>query len=239
MLHRPAFAKWSETVSPAVLYRLMVWFSPAFPVGAFSYSSGIEWAVEAGDIQDAKMLECWLKVMLSHGSGYCDAVFLVQTHHAVTTRDDALLHVVAERAPAMAASKERFIETTQQGQAFLDTMRATWPCAALDRLVKIWHGQIALPVAAGVASAGHGMPVEATVVAYLQAMMANLVSAGVRLVPLGQTDGQRVVAGLETDIAAAAERALAASLDDVASCALRADLATMRHEAQYTRLFRS
>jgi len=223
----------------AALYRLMAWLSPAYPVGAFSYSSGIEWAVEAGDIGDAASLERWLAVMIGEGGGYCDAIFLVHAHRAAAAPDDAVLRAAAELAAAFAPSKERHLETTAQGRAFLETTRAAWPCAALDRLLAAWDGAVALPVAVGVACAGHGMPLAPVLPAYLQAMAANLVSAGVRLVPLGQTDGQRVLAALEPVVAATAERALVTALDGIGSASFRADLASMRHETQYTRLFRS
>jgi len=221
------------------LYRLMAWLSPAYPIGAFSYSSGIEWAVEAGDIADAKTLERWLAVMIADGGGFCDAVFLAHAHRATAAEDDVALRTVAELAVAFAPSKERHLETTAQGRAFLDTTRAAWPTAALDRLLAIWDGEIALPIAVGVASAGHGLPLAPVQQAYLQALAANLISTGVRLVPLGQTDGQRVLAALEPLIAATAERALATSLEEVGGAAFRADIASMRHETQYTRLFRS
>jgi urease accessory protein len=223
----------------AALYRLMAWLSPAYPVGAFSYSSGIEWAVEAGDVGDAASLERWLAVMIGEGGGFCDAVFLVHAHRAAAASDDAALRAAAELAAAFAPSKERHLETAAQGRAFLDTTRAAWPCAALDRLLAVWDGAVALPIAVGVASAGHGLPLAPVLPAYLQAMAANFVSAGVRLVPLGQTDGQRVLAALEPVVAATAERALAAALEQVGSASFRADLASMRHETQYTRLFRS
>ena len=235
---RPELAHAAE-LEPAALYRLMAWLSPAYPVGAFSYSSGIEWAVEAGDIADAASLKAWLAVMIGEGSGFCDAVLFAHAHRAVAAKDNAALAKVAELAAAFTSSKERHLETTAQGRAFLDTTRAAWPCAALDRLVASWSGEVALPVAVGVACAGHGMPLAPSLSAYLHAMTANLISAGVRLVPLGQTDGQRVLAALEPVAAAAAERALATSLDDLGGAAFRSDIASMRHETQYTRLFRS
>jgi urease accessory protein len=223
----------------AALYRLMAWLSPAYPVGAFSYSAGIEWAVEAGDISDAGTLRDWLTVMIGEGSGFCDAVFFVHAHRAVTAGDDAALRAAAELAAAFVPSKERLLETTTQGRAFLEATRAAWPCDALVRLDAAWHGQVALPVAVGVACAGHGIPCEPSLHAYLHAVVANWISAGVRLVPLGQTDGQRVLAALEPAVAAAAARALATPLDEAGGCAFRADIASMRHETQYTRLFRS
>ncbi|HZD90172.1 MAG TPA: urease accessory protein UreF [Pseudolabrys sp.] len=224
--------------SPA-LYRLMAWLSPAYPVGAFSYSSGIEWAVERGDIKDADALRGWLAVMLADGGGFCDALLLAETHRAIANGDDAALRHVAELAAALAPTKERHLETTAQGSAFVEATRAAWPCAALDRLKSAWDGPVAYPVAVAVAAAGHGIALAPVLPAFLQALAANWVSAGVRLVPLGQTDGQRVLAALEPLVTDTAARAAAASLDDIGSAAFRADLASARHETQYTRLFRS
>ncbi len=221
------------------LYRLMAWLSPSYPVGAFSYSSGIEWAVEAGDIADAVALQRWLTTVIGEGGGFCDAVFFAHAHRAAADGDDEALHAVTELAAAFAPSKERHLETTAQGNAFIEATQAAWPCAALDRLQAVWAGPVAYPVAVGVAAGGHGIALEPALHAYLHAVTANLISAGVRLVPLGQTDGQRVLAALEPLVLATAQRALTTSLDQVGSAAFRADLASLLHETQYTRLFRS
>jgi len=217
----------------------MAWLSPAFPVGAFSYSSGIEWAVETGDIADEASLQAWLMVTLAQGGGFCDAVLFAQAHRAIRNNDDKALHEVAELAAAFAPSKERHLETTAQGNAFVEAARAAWPCDALDKLKAVWDGPVAYPVAVAVTAAGHGIALEPALAAYLQALAANWVSAGVRLIPLGQTQGLRVLAALEAAVTATAARARAAKLDDIGSSALRADLASARHETQYTRLFRS
>jgi urease accessory protein len=217
----------------------MAWLSPSYPVGAFSYSSGIEWAVEAGDIRDGESLRRWLEVVIRDGGGFCDAVLFVHAHRSAADGDTAALRIVAELAAAFASSKERYLETTAQGAAFVQATQAAWPCFALDVLAEAWSGPTAYPIAVGVTAAGHGIAVEPALRAYLHAVAANLISAGVRLIPLGQTDGQRVLAALEAPVDAAARRALTASLDDIGSAALRADIGSMRHETQYTRLFRS
>jgi urease accessory protein len=166
-------------------------------------------------------------------------VLFVHAHHAAANNDAAALRAVAELAAALVASKERLLETTTQGRAFLDATRAAWSCEALDRLRAAWHGAVALPVAVGVACAGHRIPCAPALQAFLQALTANWISAGVRLIPLGQTDGQRVLAALESAVAATAARALTTPLDEVGTSTGRADIAGMRHETQYTRLFRS
>src|SRR6185437_8351389 len=223
----------------AALYRLMTWLSPSFPVGAFSYSSGLEWAIEAGDIVDAASLREWLAAMLTDGSGFCDAVFLSRAHHAASTGDEAGLREVSELAAAFVPSRERHLETLAQGRAFIDIARAAWNADGLDRSVACAGSAIAYPIAVGLVSAAHAIPLSLTLHAFLHALTSNWISAGSRLVPLGQTDSQRVLAALEAVVEATAARALAASLDDLGSATFRADLASLRHETQYTRLFRS
>jgi urease accessory protein len=226
-------------IEVAALYRLMTWLSPSFPVGAFSYSSGIEWAVEAGDIGDAASLRDWLAAMLADGSGFCDAVFLAQAHRAAASRDEAALREIAELAAAFVPSRERQLETSAQGRAFVEIARAAWNCEGIDRMISCCDGAIVYPVAVGLVSAAHGVPLAPAMQAFLHALASNWISAGARLVPLGQTDSQRVLASLEPVVAATAKRALAAGLDDLGSATFRADLASLRHETQYTRLFRS
>jgi len=223
----------------AALYRLMTWLSPSFPVGAFSYSSGIEWAVEAGDISDAASLQAWLASLLVDGAGICDGIFLAQTHLAASANDTARLAEIAELAFAWAPSRERQLETMAQGKAFIEIARAAWHAASLDRSMAACQGAFAYPVAVGLVGAAHHVPQAPLVHAFLHALTSNWISAGARLIPLGQTDSQRLLARLEGIVAATAKRALSASLDDLGSATFRADLAGMRHETQYTRLFRS
>jgi urease accessory protein len=223
----------------AALYRLMTWLSPSFPVGAFSYSSGIEWAVEAGDIVDAASLRDWLAAMLADGPGFCDGVFLAHAHRAASSCDDMALRDIAELAAAFVPSRERQLETSAQGRAFIEIARAAWNCDGLDRMISHCGGTIVYPVAVGLVSAAHAIALVPTLHGFFHALTSNWISAGARLVPLGQTDSQRVLALLESVVAVTAQRALTATLDDLGSATFRADLASMRHETQYTRLFRS
>jgi urease accessory protein len=223
----------------AALYRLLTWLSPAFPVGAFSYSSGLEWAVEAGDIVDAATLTDWLSAMLTDGAGFCDGVMLAQAFGAASAGDEARLRDIAELACAMLPSRERHLETTTQGRAFIEIAAKAWNGEGLTRMIAACAGDTAYPVAVGIVAAVHGVPVAAVLHAFLHAVVSNWISAASRLVPLGQTDSQRVLAALEQAVTQTAARALAASLDDLGSATFRADLASLRHETQYTRLFRS
>jgi urease accessory protein len=220
------------------LSRLMIWLSPAYPVGGFSYSHGLEWTVETGKVRDAATLGDWVETIVHHGAGRSDAILLAETWRAMSAGDERALAATVELAAALAPSAERRLETLAQGAAFLAATRAVWPSPALDRLAA-QAADIAYPVAVGACAAAHGLPLAPTAQAFVQAFSANLVSAGVRLVPLGQTDGLRVLARLEPLLAPLVARALACRLDDIGGAAAMADIASMRHETQYTRLFRS
>ncbi|MEM7044155.1 MAG: urease accessory protein UreF [Pseudomonadota bacterium] len=223
----------------ATLYRLLAWLSPSYPIGAFSYSHGLETAIEEGFVTDAEMLTAWLTDVIEQGSGRNDGLFLCAAYEAATAGDDRALIEIAELAAAFQPTAELHLETTTQGRAFLDATSAAWPAVALEKLRQVQPVQLALVV--GVAGAGHGIALGATLHGYLHAFVANLVSAGVRLVPLGQTDGQCVIAALESVIAKTTSEvsALEKPLDHLASNTVINDWCSMRHETQYTRLFRS
>lgn len=221
---------------------LQTWLSPAFPVGGFAYSHGLEWAVEDGSVRDLDSLVAWLGGVLRHGAGRSDAILLAHAWRAVRGRDPASLAAVAELAAALQPTRERRLEAVAQGEAFLKAVRATWPCAALEAVATQFAAariSATLPVAIGSAAAAHGLPLPATLAAATVAFLANLSSAAVRLVPLGQTDGQRAIAALMPDVLVIAAEAETASLDEVGGASLRADVASALHETQYTRLFRS
>ena len=223
---------------PATAERLlMVWLSPGFPVGAFAFSHGLEWAAEAGLVHDRATLDDWLAALLAHGSARNDLILLATAHGS--SASGAGLSSVAELAVALQPSGERHLETTMQGNAFITAMRSAWPCAAIDALAASWPGDVAYPVAVGVAAAGHAIPLRATLEAYAVAFVSALVSAAIRLSVIGQTDGQRIIAGLMPVIVAAAGTAHASTLADIGGAAWMSDLCSLAHETQYTRLFRS
>jgi len=221
------------------LYRLMTWLSPAYPVGAFSYSHGLEYAVEVGQVTTGASLADWVTAVLESGAGRVDGALFAAAWRAMDAGDDAAFDAAAELAVAWRGSAETALESTAQGAAFVAVTRAAWPEPRFERLAARYDGALPLAVAVGAACALHGLALPASLVAYLQAFAANLVSAGVRLVPLGQTDGQRAIATLEPVVTRAAAVALDADLDDLGTSAPLLDLLSMQHETQYTRLFRS
>jgi urease accessory protein len=215
----------------AVLPLLLTWLSPAFPTGAYAYSHGLEWAVEVRDVMDEATAAEWLADVLLYGAGRTDAILLRHAYRAGTA---PALAAIAELAAAVQPCAERRMETLAQGTAF--ALAATvWGAP----LLAAQAGQVAYPVAVGALSAAHGVPEDDAALGLLHAFAANLVSAAVRLVPLGQTAGLRILAGLAPLIGAIARDTAAATLDDIGGTCFRSDIAAMRHETQYTRLFRT
>jgi urease accessory protein len=205
----------------AALYRLLSWFSPMFPIGAFAYSHGLETAVAGGLVHDGHSLQGWVAAVLAHGVGRIDADILRDAHRA-TLADIEALDAANRRGLAFRATAELALESTAQGEAFLATCRAAKPDPRLDRwTARLDGGPVCYAAAVGAATCWAGIPLGGALTAYLQAMAANLVSAGLRLGVVGQTNGQRILAALEEVVGAAVASAL------------------MAHETQYTRLFRS
>jgi urease accessory protein len=221
------------------LLPLLIWLSPGFPVGAFAYSHGLECAVEAGDIVDARSLEGWLIDLLEFGAPRSDAFLFSAAFRFAATADWRALIELNALAVALTASAERRLETTAQGAAFTAAARAAWDCEPLRRLDEAPDKRIAYPIAVAAAASGHSLPLEASVQAFALAQAANLVSAALRLGTIGQTEGQKIVAALLPHIKALAREAVYANLAGLGSAAFRSDIGAMRHETQYSRLFRS
>ncbi len=224
------------------LIRLMAWLSPGFPVGAYAYSQGIEQAVEAGPIADAEALTDWVGAAIAHGPGRLDADLFRMAWQAVEGDDVAALHAAAEHAALLRGSAELALESSAQGAAFRRAVTESWPSPAAS----LWLARLAqsprqpsYAIAVGTVCAAAGLALRPSLAAFLHAQAANLVSAGVRLIPLGQTQGQRALAALESTVLEAVEASLVRSEADIGSATPLIDLCSMLHETQYTRLFRS
>jgi urease accessory protein len=218
------------------LQKLMAWMSPAFPVGAYTYSHGLEWAIEDGTVTSADALSAWIADVLAHGAGRNDAILFAAAYRS----EGAALRDIAELGAAFQPSKERHLETTAQGRAFLTAVGAAWPNERLAAAETALAGaDVPYPVAVAAAAAAHDVPLIPALTATLSAFVANIVSAGVRAIPIGQTAGQRVIAAMQAHVTDTVAAALRLTPDDLGGAALRADIASMKHETQYTRLFRS
>jgi urease accessory protein len=229
-------------LTPLAFLRQQSWLSPAFPIGSYSYSHGIEWAVEAGYIHDRKSLVDWLEADLRYGSGRNEAIFFREAWRCAMNGPCGELLEIAEVAAAYRGTSEFALETSQQATACLATLRRVWPDPIIEGLSEsLSELRIApvLPVVLGVRAARQNVPATLALPAFLQSYLANLVTAGVRLVPLGQTDGQLAIAELEPAVLAVAAQAEEATIHDLGSAAFMLDIASALHETQYTRLFRS
>jgi urease accessory protein len=225
-------------------YKLLAWLSPAMPVGAYSYSHGLEAAVAAGRVVDAAGLLGYVETVLRHGSGRQDGLWLCAAYRAAASgrSEGCSLAEIVATAAALRATRELALESAAQGQALLGVLRKAWPEQALDDLDELCREARVEPpyaIVLGVACAAHRLPPEAALLAFLHALAANLISAGIRLIPLGQSDGQRLTAALESTVEDLVQAVMAGSLEDLGSAAPVIELLSMAHESQYTRLFRS
>jgi urease accessory protein len=240
----PAAVAKAEEKPPGLqaLLRLQSWLSPTFPIGAYCYSHALEWTVQAGTVHDRASLVDWLEADLRFGSGRNDGLFFCAAWTAARAADVAAVVEVAELAAAFRGTSEFALEASQQGAACLAALKKAWPHAILAEVSAAFAERrvaATLAVCLGVACAVHGVPKTVGLPLYLQSLVANLVTAAVRLIPLGQSEGQLAIASLEDAVSGAALDALAGSLNDLGSAAFMVDLASAAHETQYTRLFRS
>lgn len=222
--------------------RLLTWLSPSFPVGGFSYSHGIEYAIEAGLLRDQASLATWVDGILRFGAGRNDGLLLLAAYRAARAGRSSELVDIARQAAALRGTMELAQEASAQGAAFLKAVAGGWPHfaeAATVRALATAGGVITYPVIVGALCAVAGIEEAMTLEAYLTAFAGNLISAGIRLVPLGQSDGLRTMATLEPRITGYATALSMLTLDDLGGAALAVDWSSMQHETQYTRLFRS
>ena len=212
------------------MIRLQTWLSPAFPIGAFSYSNGLEAAIDEGYVINAKSLTTWLTDILESGTVWNDAVLLAEAWRCAA--DKEALDELVLLAQAMSFSSERYLETTDQGSAFLLASQA-W------REDDLLPAKCPLPIAIGVLAARMDVALEDTLAAALHAVLSNQIQAALRLMKLGQQGGLGVLASLEDRILDTAQKAANSSLDDLGSRAIIADIAAMKHETMQSRIFRS
>nr|WP_246091783.1 urease accessory protein UreF [Rhizobium smilacinae] len=214
------------------LLRLMAWLSPAFPIGGFAWSGGLERAVADGLVKNAGDLQGWIETVLCHGALWNDAVLLAEAWRQVG--NETALNEVAALGLALAGSAERFSETLSLGKAFV-TAAVAWPHPVFDRL----PADLPFPVAVGAVAAAHGVPCSQALAAFLHAAVSQAVSAAIRLSVAGQAEGVAIVAGLEALIDDLSQRVASTTLDDLGGAAVQAEIASLRHETQHSRLFRS
>lgn len=216
----------------ADLQKLLTWLSPAFPVGAFAWSAGLETAIVDGLVTDKATTQDWVAGALAHGGLRTDAILLA---HAHTGWDDPkALSDLADLCLALTPARERHAETTRTGDAFV-LASAAWPAPRPARLPR----PCPYPIAVGATAGSHALAQRDTLIAFVTANVHSLLSVSVRLVPIGQSDGLAIMAAMEPEISRLADLCRHATLDDIGSVAYGADIAQMKHETLPTRIFRS
>lgn len=208
--------------------RLAYWLSPAFPTGAFAYSHGLEFAFETGLIKTREGFKNWLRIVLEEGTGWSDAALCSLSWRA--DGDSAALQHLSDFGLSLAGSSERLKETTEQGTAFLKA-------ASFWALQTHLPERTPLPICIGAATRDAGMDHVAVLSLYLSSTLTNLVQAALRMGRFGQDDGVAIAAALEPVIIAQAIKASTATLDDIYSATVIADLAAIEHETLPTRVF--
>ena len=214
------------------LVRLLSWLSPVFPTGGFAYSNGLERAVYDGLVSNEAQLCDWLRSIITRGSAKNDQIFLAESWRRAFANETC--RPVAELSIALAGSKERHLELTAQGEAFVLAVEH-WNFETHPDFGNLYP----LPVVVGGYCAVGGIALEVALIGYLQASISNQLQAAIRLSVLGQSGAARSLAALEPDIARLATAAVGTSLDDLGTATLIADIASMNHETQTVRLFRS
>ncbi len=221
------------------IYKLQTWFSPSYPVGAYTYSHGLENAFEIEAITNVAESIEWIKDIITQGNGLADAVFLVEAYRAAVNLDDKKLKDLIEYATAFCGTAELRLESESQGAAFLEIIQNVEADSELWKINKLWQGPYPYAVVVGAAAGAAAIDLNSTVTAFLHGFVSNMSSALVRIVPFGQTDGQRIISALAPLVAQTAQKALTTDYQNLTTSTMMVDLTSMQHETQYTRLFRS
>ncbi|MFC6487802.1 urease accessory protein UreF [Nitratireductor sp. GCM10026969] len=214
------------------LVRLLTWCSPAFPIGAFAYSAGLETAIAHARMAGRAETKDWIAGNLRSGTARNDAILVAEAWrgHEAPHR----LAELAEFCLALTPALERHTEMLVTGGAFAEAARA-WPDPVHDRLPE----PCPYPVAFGAVAGAAGIDLTDTLAAYLTVHVQAQVSVAVRLVPIGQTEGLQIQAALEPLVAELSAGLSNATTDDLGAAAYAADIAAMKHETLGTRIFRS
>lgn len=231
------------------IYRLLTWFSPSYPIGSFHFSHGIEYAVEWNLIKDAKSLEEWISGIIQFGSGRMDLMMFKLSYDLFTApnvRADPnrikKLNRLITISNALKLSPELWQESTKQGDAALKALLKSHPSDNLHFLnlqLKKTDKYPVVPIVFGAACADHRIPLKWALTAYLHSFIFNLITAGVKLIPLGQTAGQNIAASLESVIHKCVNASAKSKINDISGASPMVEWTSVKHENQYTRLFQS
>ena len=202
---------------------LQAWFSPAFPTGAFSYSHGLEAAIQHGLVSDKDSLTRWISCLLTSGSGWNDGLFLKAAYEGISDVNSLCL--------ALCSSRERYQETIELGKSFSRAVNCSYGAELAQGL--------AYPVAVGIAARRRNIDIKLTTQSYLQAFAASLISVGVRIIPIGQQAGQDCLVTLCRIIEQVNNKLDVAGLEQLGSASFMSEIMSMMHEKSNPRIYRT
>ena len=225
------------------LLRLLQLVSPSLPVGAYSYSEGLETLTQIGSIHDRKTLQHWLEQELRVGAAQMEGAIVVRAYRALQGEDAVVgLRYWNQWYEAARETEELRNQSLQMGRSMMKVLQGLEASGDFDRLrlepmllEERWH----FPIAFAIAAVAWEIALPDVLLGYFQSWSSNLIAAGIKLIPLGQTDGQRISWSMQEPIAAAVVAVMALDDDDLGSCSWGVALASMQHETLYSRLFRS
>ena len=206
------------------LITVMQWLSPAFPIGGFAYSHGLEWAINKGHVGNREQLQKWISDLLEYGSLKNDAILIKLVLQGSDPKE------INELAMALCPASERLSETQLQGGAFCKIMREVWSLEIDD---------LTLPIALALAAKNESIDQNLVVPAYLHSFCSNLISVAIRLVPIGQTDGQKTLRELSPLILDSVRSVAEVDIDDLGSKCFLSDVSAMQHEYLQSRVFKT
>jgi urease accessory protein len=221
------------------LLALLQLTSPALPVGAYSYSEGLEALVDRQLIINANQLQLWLTECLTTGSISIEAAILLRAYRARKGDDLESLSYWNHWLSATRESYELQQQNWQMGRSLWKLMRDLQPQVSWAELEVALGENCNFAIVFALAAVERGIDEHTLLIGYLYSWASNLVGAGVKLIPLGQTDGQRLLLELGKPLMAAVDQTLVLQDKDLFSCNWGLALASMTHETQYSRLFRS
>lgn len=222
--------------SSASLLSFLQLVSPALPVGAYTYSEGLETLVQAEQIGDAQTLQTWLEQELRYGAIRLEAAVLVRVYQAATEQNLDQIYSWNQWLSALRDSRELREQSWQMGQSLRRLLQTLQPH---QPWLNDSEAPVNFAVVFGLAALGWQIELPTAVLGYLQSWTTNLVTAGVRLIPLGQTQGQQILQGLQPQLIQTSAQVLELTDRDLTCCSWGVSMASMQHETLYSRLFRS
>tara|TARA_B100001248_G_scaffold129623_1_gene97190 strand:- start:147 stop:860 length:714 start_codon:yes stop_codon:yes gene_type:complete len=221
------------------LHTVLTWFSPSYPIGSYAYSHGLEYAVEEGLVKDPQTLLGWIRDLLFFGTGYNDSIIINSIYDSVANDNCVEFDYISQIANAIKPTKEIALESYQQGVSFKNILMDVYSNSNLTFYLNRLDDCITYPSVVGVAGGIFEVEKKLLLHSYLHAFTSNILSAALRIMPIGQTEIQKIIFQMKGNVEEMTNKSLGLSLSDLGSSVFISDWASSKHQNQYTRLFRS